>query len=156
MARCWEAEEYSVGLTHYLTTHKDVSVTLENYSVVISGNTSYTHGGGIGCNGMLMFGEFQKNDFVNPYKLSITKKIVNATDNSNVDLKGESFAFKLRDKNGNVVAAAHNDEGGKVSFDIEDDTLKQEEVTHERTFTLVENLTEAKKPPGTRRLRQFR
>lgn len=143
-----EAEEYSVGLTHYLTTHKDVSVTLENYSVIISGNTSYTHGGGIGCNGMLMFGEFQKNDFVNPYKLSITKKIVNATDNSNVDLKGESFAFKLRDKNGNVVAAAHNDEGGKVSFDIEDDTLKQEEVTHERTFTLVENLTEGQKAAG--------
>lgn len=140
-------EGYSVGLTHYLTTHKNASVSLENYAVTISGNTSYTHGGGIGCNGELMFGEFPKNDFVNPYTLSFVKKIVNLNDSSGVGLEGETFNFKLVDKDGKTVGAVTNDKDGQVSFSVKDDTLKSE-GPHTRTFTLTEELTNEQKAAG--------
>ena len=82
--------------------------------VLISGNTSTVHGGGIGCNGGLYFGsaEDQTFDFyVWDLSLDATKSLTGGS------MKKDDFSFELYygDKK---VATAKNDENGKIIFNL--------------------------------------
>lgn len=93
-------------------------------SVYINGNYSYTHGGGIMCNGNLVVGE--PDDVEIPVHLNIqgTKEFVSNAGGA-LSLKDNTFLFTVTDQNGMEVAEGRCDENGKITFDKQI-VLKQE------------------------------
>lgn len=93
-------------------------------SITISGNTSYTHGGGIGCNGSLLIGNLDSAERYNPFGFSFKKNFVNSAGDK-LDLAEGQFSFSLYEKNGQgdyvpVGLSAVNDDKGTVSFKFEE------------------------------------
>lgn len=93
-------------------------------SITISGNTSYTHGGGIGCNGSLLIGNLDSAERYNPFGFSFKKNFVNSAGDK-LDLAEGQFSFSLYEKNGQgdyvpVGLSAVNDGKGSVSFKFEE------------------------------------
>ncbi len=105
------ANDASLGLTSTNT-----SIAIENRAVEISGNTSYTHGGGIGCNGQLLIGNLNSVKRYNPFSLSFKKEFKNSAGDP-FPLKGGEFTFQLLDGK-KVVAEASNAADGTVRFDV--------------------------------------
>ncbi len=87
--------------------------------VLISGNYSATHGGGIANNGLLVIGkdvikEEPPEDVTGDKTLT---KDENAPDTTpDRDLQDKEFTFVLKDKDGNVVTTGTNTVGGDVSL----------------------------------------
>lgn len=94
------ANDASLGLTSTNT-----SIAIENRAVEISGNTSYTHGGGIGCNGQLLIGNLNSVKRYNPFSLSFKKEFKNSA--------GDPFPPEGRRVH---VPAARRQEGGGRSL----------------------------------------
>lgn len=105
------ANDASLGLTSANT-----GVAIENRAVEISGNTSYTHGGGIGCNGQLLIGNLNSVKRYNPLSLSFKKEFKNSAGDP-FPLKGGEFTFQLLDGK-KVVAEASNAADGTVRLDV--------------------------------------
>lgn len=110
----------SLGLT---STKSEGSIG--GRSITISGNTSYTHGGGIGCNGSLLIGNLDSAERYNPFGFSLRKSYVNSAGDK-LDLAAGQFSFTLYEKNsqGDYVPmglSAVNDDKGVVSFKFEED-----------------------------------
>lgn len=88
--------------------------------VIISGNTSGTHGGGIACNGILMFGPRPgTKETVNGYNLTLNKKLItNLSGDEGVALTPGEFKFELsyQEDGETKTCPAANDEDGNVEF----------------------------------------
>ncbi len=84
--------------------------------VYINGNYSYTHGGGILCNGELIFGT--PDDFEVPARLQVTKSLQNSAGEPQ-SLEGNDFTFQITESamDGNVVATGTCGTDGYVTFD---------------------------------------
>ena len=90
--------------------------------VKITGNTSTTHGGGVGCNGVLEFGTFTKEEEAeNSYCLELEKELVNSISDEILTLNKDEFSFELEEINEpegeNKVYKATNTADGKVVFE---------------------------------------
>lgn len=84
----------------------------------INGNYSYTHGGGILCNGSLYIGE--PSDESEPAHLRIGgKKLLLTLDGEELDLEDRKFKFELLDEEENVLSTAENMPNGTIAFDWE-------------------------------------
>lgn len=86
-------------------------------SVIITGNKSGTHGGGIACNGAIKFGKFdtEEKTTVNPYTISLTKKIVNSLGDLLDTDSDDVFRFELTDKETNEKYEGYT-ENGNLQF----------------------------------------
>lgn len=106
--------------------------------VVISGNTSKTHGGGVACNGTLQFGTYpQQEEIVNNYTLGLTKKVLNGITGEVLPLSADDrFTFTLTDENGNTYTAVSN-EKGQINFT----NLSGLKASATKKFTLKETDT---------------
>lgn len=114
----WYSEgKYTVGLT--AQAPEDAAVTR---ALRIEGNTSYTHGGGIGCNGQLVIGQMPSEQKVElPWSIEFNK-VLNKVDNSGSVASVPEFEFGLySEKNDSAdkrIATAKNDSDGKVVFTV--------------------------------------
>ena len=115
-------------------------------SVNITGNKSGTHGGGIACNGAIKFGKFDKEDktTVNPYTISLTKKIVNSLGDPLHIGPDDVFRFELTDKETNETYEGYT-ENGNLQFTLPGFDA---EGVKEKTFSLKECLTDEQKEAG--------
>lgn len=106
--------------------------------VVISGNTSKTHGGGVACNGTLQFGTYpQQEEIVNNYTLGLTKKVLNGITGEVLPLSADDrFTFTLTDENGKTYTAVSN-EKGQINFT----NLSGLKASATKKFTLKETDT---------------
>lgn len=91
-------------------------------TVVISGNKSGTHGGGVASNGVLEFGSYDWDNktIENSYELILQKEIVNSLGDKVAGIDRdftpeERFEFILTDEGGATYNTI-NDEKGRVSF----------------------------------------
>ena len=115
-------------------------------SVIITGNKSGTHGGGIACNGAIKFGKFdtEEKTTVNPYTVSLTKKIVNSLGDL-LDIGSDDvFRFELTDKETNETYEGYT-ENGDLKFILPGFST---EGPKEKTFSLKEILTNEQKDAG--------
>lgn len=109
--------------------------------VTISGNTSTTHGGGIGCNGKLIMGSLEKEKTFDTLSLDFHKEMVNNLGGS-VELGDRTFTFKLEGEG--VSQEAKSDSDGRVEFNLDgakflDGMVDGQEKTLNFTLTEVEN-----------------
>lgn len=89
----------------------------EKATTIISGNYSYTHGGGIMTNGDLIVGEVNDLRVYPSMKLNATKALVNAKGNKQ-SLDGHAYKFQLlRQKVNGTKAPSWKDDG---TFDMGD------------------------------------
>lgn len=89
----------------------------EKATTIISGNYSYTHGGGIMTNGELIVGEVNDLRVYPSMKLNATKTLVNAKGNKQ-SLDGHAYKFQLlRQKVNGTKAPSWKDDG---TFDMGD------------------------------------
>lgn len=85
-------------------------------NVYINGNSSYTHGGGILCNGYMIIGMTDNIDLGARIELSATKQYL-GTDASVMELLEGQFTFTVTDaQTGAVLATASNDSKGQIHF----------------------------------------
>ncbi len=110
-------EEQIVGLTANPSAESKESFPDDEGDqwVDISGNISYVHGGGIGCNGGLYFGSKENQEVtfnVLDLKLGAVKKLNDGKTNP----PANKYEFVLLYSNGDVAATAKNDASGNVEF----------------------------------------
>lgn len=130
-----DSQDFSQGNTSLGLTAcwpKDETSFTSEFKVVISGNTSTTHGGGIGCNGTLTVGPSPAAPRVvnTTWGLSFNKELVSLNNGVSVDTPRGEFTFELyegydyekedckdpvTDKSGNPVTA-QNDANGNIVF----------------------------------------
>lgn len=84
-------------------------------TTIISGNYSYTHGGGIMTNGGLTVGEVNDLSVYPSMKLNATKVLVDA-DGKSQELEGHGYKFKLLRKDGTAEPSWKDDD----TFDMGD------------------------------------
>lgn len=107
---------YIMGLTSQPTT-SDISKAQTEAKVFITGNSAYTHGGGVLCNGYLIIGSERDVSTGSRLVLNAEKTLY---DNNNVKVENQKdyqFEFELVDEKGSVVALGKNDEKGHIEFD---------------------------------------
>ena len=87
-------------------------------SVVISGNSSTTHGGGIGCNGTLLVNYVPGQEY-GAFNIELQKSLVTSLDDT-LSMAANAYRFELfTDKScTNKVAEATNDANGKIAFTL--------------------------------------
>ena len=141
-------KDASLGLT---STYEGQRI--EGRSVVIEGNTSYTHGGGIGCNGTLLLAQMPDQEKYAPLSFEVKKEFKNS-DGDPVDLKDWEFEFALMEEDGETPVTdskgnqitAFSDEKGVVRFSIADERVIKNEIlsgigkneTGSKTFVIKE------------------
>ena len=113
-----------VGLTANPTV-ADISAAQDmaaaQNGVYINGNYSYTHGGGVLCNGYMVMGALEGTPeffFGTRMELAGVKDYLSAEDNSSLPMTGKEFTFILREEGTEKeVARAYNDANGELVFD---------------------------------------
>lgn len=114
----WYSEgKYTVGLT--AQAPKETTITR---ALRIEGNTSYTHGGGIGCNGQLVIGQMPSEQKVElPWSIEFNK-VLNKVNNMGTISSVPEFEFGLysekSDSADKIIATAKNDSKGNVVFTV--------------------------------------
>ena len=138
----------SLGLT------KQGSPSSTSGGVVITGNKSTTHGGGIGCNGTIYISSIAKTDKWSPLNLNIKKVLKNnEPDAQPLELKEGQYIFELKAKSGGKTYTASNDKDGNVNFNIPSDDVKRmlSGVGENKTANLEFELTEKAPAEGETR-----
>lgn len=109
---------YIMGLTAY-PSEASKNAARQSAKAYITGNTSYSHGGGILANGYLYFGQPETMEMDSRITLSGTKKLLKSDDTAVTDLSSytDGFTFTAKDKDGNVVATGKTDKDGNIFFD---------------------------------------
>ncbi len=109
--------------------------------VVISGNTSKVHGGGIGCNGGLYFGSHKDNEI----ELDTIDLTLNASKSiTGREIKENEFLFGLYLEDGTTkVAEARNDKNGNITFKINNstDNIGKDWVTSKKVTFIMKELS---------------
>ena len=115
-----------VGLTADPTTEHIVAaqdMAAAQNGVYINGNSAYTHGGGILCNGYMVMGALSEETipefvFGTRMELAGVKDYLSAADNSPIAMEGKEFTFILKNaETEQEVAKAYNDATGALVFD---------------------------------------
>lgn len=101
----------AVGLTSLLPA----SFNPGYRDLIIEGNTSTTHGGGIGCNGKLIMGTLPEGETYGDVSLEFQKKLVNSLGET-LNFGDYTFDFELAEKGSDRVYTATTDPDGKVTF----------------------------------------
>ncbi len=112
-------------------------------SVKISGNTSYTHGGGIACNGTLCLGQNTgADDNSNGWAIEANKAFTNVGGTA-PELREGEFTFHLK-KAGDtdLVATATNAADGTIRFAVDDEKYAGSKEGTKYSFTVVEDDTD--------------
>lgn len=106
-----------MGLQAY-PTEEAKSAAESAAKVYINGNYSYTHGGGIMCNGNLVIGVPVNIEVPARVELQATKKLTDGSGNAQ-SLEDNEFSFKvtMTDPDGTVIASGTCDSSGKITFD---------------------------------------
>lgn len=142
VGQSYESHDATLCLTNTATAD-NVNIAR---SVIITGNKNGTHGGGIACNGAIKFGKFdtEEKTTVNPYTVSLTKKIVNSLGDL-LDIGSDDvFRFELTDKETNETYEGYT-ENGDLKFILPGFST---EGPKEKTFSLKEILTNEQKDAG--------
>lgn len=142
VGQSYESHDATLCLTNTATAD-NVNIAR---SVIITGNKSGTHGGGIACNGAIKFGKFdtEEKTTVNPYTVSLTKKIVNSLGDL-LDIGSDDvFRFELTDKETNETYEGYT-ENGDLKFILPGFST---EGPRKKTFSLKEILTNEQKDAG--------
>lgn len=142
VGQSYESHDATLCLTNTATAD-NVNIAR---SVIITGNKSGTHGGGIACNGAIKFGKFdtEEKTTVNPYTVSLTKKNVNSLGDL-LDIGSDDvFRFELTDKETNETYEGYT-ENGDLKFILPGFST---EGPKEKTFSLKEILTNEQKDAG--------
>ena len=142
VGQSYESHDATLCLTNTATAD-NVNIAR---SVIITGNKSGTHGGGIACNGAIKFGKFdtEEKTTVNPYTVSLTKKIVNSLGDL-LDIGSDDvFRFELTDKETNETYEGYT-ENGDLKFILPGFST---EGPKEKTFSLKGILTNEQKDAG--------
>lgn len=128
----WYGEgNYTVGLTATAPASTQIS-----RAVTVEGNTSSTHGGGIGCNGQLAIGSLPNETITNNFWTLEFDKNLKKYDDSLVTSNIPAFTFGLytaKDESAKI-AEATNTSDGKIVFTIDDDRFAGSENGTEYTF----------------------
>lgn len=127
-----------------LTSTKPASEAVSGRAVEITGNTSSTHGGGIGCNGTLMVGPLPRGDQYSPLSFEVKKEFKNG-EGEKVQLVGGEFAFDLLDASGSVVATSKTDKNGAVLFSIDMKAVLQNQIAAGKTKDLTYTIREQRR-----------
>ena len=120
----YAAAKYLFGLTSHPDTDA-ITDAQKAAKVIISGNHSNIHGGGIMTNGGLILGTIEENIVSETPSLTISGTKVLQKDGV-VQNTGRDFDFQLTDKNGNVVGKATADPSTGVFTISPDKTYMQE------------------------------
>ncbi len=106
---------YVMGLTSF-SSEADRQAAVKKASLFVNGNDSYTHGGGILCNGYLVVGETDEIDIFARLEMEMTKKLQDES-GRDLPLAGHTYSFVVRDSNGIIVSEGTNDADGQIVFD---------------------------------------
>ncbi len=111
--------------------------------VVIKDNQSYTHGGGILCNGYLIVGnpDNERLSVGKSLELSAVKGLVDE-DELEASLENLEFTFVLKDDQDKEVLSGKNDSDGNITFDGRLTFDKQNCVGDEDSYTFTYYLSE--------------
>lgn len=136
----WRASTVSIPVNESYEVH-DATLCLTSTAeqdnsrverpVVIEGNKSSSHGGGISCNGTLQFGTYPQEDkIVNNYTLGLTKEVISGITKKPLALTdGDRFTFTLTDKEDGSTYTAVSNEKGEINFTnlpgLEDSATKE-------------------------------
>lgn len=128
----YAAAKYLFGLSAY-PSQDDKNLAVTTAKVMITGNSSGVHGGGIMTNGGLILGDPEGNVVTATPELDITgtKALVKDGEPQN---SGRDFKFQLKDSDGKVVGEAIAN-GTTGEFTIEDIKFQN---TGDYTYTLSE------------------
>lgn len=128
----WYGEgNYTVGLTATAPASTQIS-----RAVTVEGNTSSTHGGGIGCNGQLIIGSLPSQTIVNKLWTIEFEKNLKKYNDELITTNLPSFKFGLysaKDENAKI-AEATNTSDGKITFTVDDDRFAGSEGGTEYTL----------------------
>lgn len=113
---------------------------LKNKNLIITGNSSTTHGGGVLINGWLVSGDRSTSSFGDYLSLRGKKSLTSIAGN-NLSLDGYTFKFNVKDSNENTVGTATNDNQGNLVFNSPI-YVSGEENQRELTYTIEEDTTE--------------
>lgn len=109
--------------------------------VTISGNKSYTHGGGILSNGYLVIGKASSIEVGKPVEVIASKTLLGTDGAAMSTMDGKTFTFTLKDSENNTVATGTADATGKITFNnrltFNADNCKED--TNVFTYTLTED-----------------
>ena len=118
--------------------------------VLISGNYSATHGGGIGNNGALNIGVMEDNVITsstvsNPeikkdYDTYVGDDKLDPDDERREHLIGDDFDFELLDSTGTVIGEAKNNADGSVPLEFNSDLFKNAQDGETFIFYVRENI----------------
>jgi len=108
-----------IGLTAD-PTDSAITNAQNSAGVYINGNSSYTHGGGILCNGYLVIGSTDKMDIGSRIELTAKKALYDSA-GSPVTLTSGEFKFQITNESGAVVALGKN--GGDYTNDSSEITF---------------------------------
>lgn len=101
---------YALGLTaNNLTTPSSAG-----YTVMITGNTSAMHGGGIACGGALILGDASSSFNTNTLSGDLTLDVKASMAGGN--LEAGQFTFELLDSSSKVLTTAKNDSSGTATL----------------------------------------
>ena len=136
----WRASTVSIPVNESYEVH-DATLCLTSTAeqdnsrverpVVIEGNKSSSHGGGISCNGTLQFGTYPQEDkIVNNYTLGLTKEVISGITKKPLALTdGDRLTFTLTDKEDGSTYTAVSNEKGEINFTnlpgLEDSATKE-------------------------------
>jgi|GEM_PF-4646948 len=101
--------------------------------VYVTGNKSYTHGGGILCNGYLLIGNTDEIATGSRVELDASKALTDQRGDE-LDLENEEFTFELYtvDDEGEetILSTGTNDEDGKITFNVIPSFMKEGTFTY--------------------------
>lgn len=133
--------QYKQGTPEYEAAYAAVMAFIaEQGGVVISGNTSATHGGGIANNGVLIIGQKEVEDgIINPVDVTVHKKWTTDDESVKDPSTGLSVQVQMTGPNYNETKTIIGD--GQAVFTLSSDYLKAQAPTagsHTLTFTVTE------------------
>lgn len=145
-----KGQDYSIA-DATLCLASEATEDLYDRKVIISGNTSGTHGGGISCNGTLSFGPRpETKEVVDGYNLTLNKKLITKlSGDKGIDLSPGEFEFELSyEEDGETkTCSATNDGDGNIEFE----GLPGSKVDGSKvTYNLKEKLSEEQVEAGYR------
>ena len=110
------SSQYITGLTAHPKEEAKADA-IKVAEVVISGNHSGTHGGGVLCDGYLIVGTHRTMEVGDRLVLQGTKTLLQ--DNVNGALTNGQFTFEIHEgsEKGEVIASGTNDANGLITFD---------------------------------------
>ncbi|WP_024864734.1 hypothetical protein [Butyrivibrio sp. FCS014] len=134
---------YVTGITASLDNGQAPS----SASIVIRNNTSYTHGGGILCNGYIVMGNpgSEKLSVGKSLEVDASKELLDKEGTKVSSLEGHEYTFTIKDEEGNTVLTGTNDENGKVDFG---GRLSFDQTNYKENGVYKYYLTEGEVPQG--------